>query len=121
MTGRIVSIDNNGNLKIALMPSDEDGCKACSMGDNCSLTKTSQVEVEPDEQTRGLHENDMVDVEIEPKKIVWLSALVYIMPLLAMLAGGLAGSPWGEPYAIMGAASGLGAAAPRPDAAPMIA
>ena len=110
MTGRIVSKDNNGNLRIALMPKEEDGCKACSMGDSCSLTKTSEIEVEPGEQTAGLYENDMVDVEIEPKKIVWLSALVYIMPLFAMLAGALAGSAWGETYAIFGALGALGAA-----------
>ena len=110
MTGRVVSIDNNGYVHIALSPSADDGCKACTMGDSCSLTKTSEIEVEPGKQTAGLHENDMVDVEIEPKKIVGLSALVYIMPLFAMLIGAIAAAPLGgEGFAIAGAACGLGA------------
>lgn len=109
MKGRVLSRNKSGALTIALMPEAGDKCSACSLGDTCGLPKASQIEVEPGSQTEDLKNNDLVDVEITARKLLWLSGSVYILPLIAMLIGALLGAPHGENASIALAFSGVGA------------
>jgi positive regulator of sigma E activity len=107
MKGRVIDKKANGTIVIALMAEADEGCKGCSMGDSCNLPKMEQIEVRQDKSTMNCLKNDLVDVEVSSNKLIWLSASVYIMPLLTMIAGAFWGLPYGEPSSIAGGIIGL--------------
>ncbi|MES0490873.1 MAG: SoxR reducing system RseC family protein [Leptospirales bacterium] len=111
MKGQIVSKDNTGKLKIALMQEADDNCKACGMGDSCGLTKLSYLEVDNGPEVENLNIDDYVDVEIPSKLFFWLTSSVYILPLFTMLFGAIIASfvfpLGGDKVAIVGGFSGF--------------
>jgi positive regulator of sigma E activity len=108
MKGNVISRDESG-ITIALSHSPEDGCRACGLGESCSLPKSEKIRVDLNHHTKTLNINDIVDVEISSRRFLWLSASVYILPLVTMLAGGIFGMRYSENMGILGAIGGLAA------------
>ena len=113
MKGQIVSKDDIGRVKIALMQEADNECKSCGLGDSCGLTKVSHLEIKKSSELEDLNINDYVDVEISSKVFLWLSTSVYILPLFTMLFGALIASAitpsGGDKAAMLGGFLGLGA------------
>jgi positive regulator of sigma E activity len=108
MKGSVISRDSKG-ITIALFHNPDDACSACASGDSCSLPKSETIQVDISNQTKELEIHDTVDVEISPKKFLWLSSIVYIFPVAMLLAGALIGNSFSELLSIFGALAGLSA------------
>jgi len=110
MLGKVVAIDSKGETLISMIPDqDNTGCSSCSMGDSCGLPGSEEIRVKTSDLKEELSVNDTVDVEISSKKLIGLSASVYILPLITMLAGAIAMQGKSEPWVIVGALVGLSA------------
>ncbi|OGD78247.1 MAG: hypothetical protein A2Y64_05980 [Candidatus Coatesbacteria bacterium RBG_13_66_14] len=81
-TGRVTRRLDGGRVEVEVVPGADCGeCKICAglAGDR----PNTLVAGDP----VGVDEGDCVRIEIEPKRMVGLSALVFLFPVLAFVAG----------------------------------
>ena len=107
----VVSTDGSTALVRA---SGSSGCASCSESSGCGTRslmavfggKTSMLRVA---NTVGAQAGDNVEIEIEQAKIIKMSALSYLVPLLGLIGGGMIGSAlrFGDGIAFAGAMLGL--------------
>jgi sigma-E factor negative regulatory protein RseC len=81
-TGRVTRRLDGGRVEVEVVPGPECGeCKICA-----SLAGDGKNTLVADDPV-GTDEGDCVRIEIEPKRMVGLSALVFLLPVLAFVAG----------------------------------
>jgi len=107
MKAKVENIES-GRLTLLLYPDDDSNeCKGCSMESGCGLRKVDSITLNQSKETTSLKVNEFIDVEIPPHKIVLLSSLVYLLPLLCMIAAALLVRSYSETIIIFSAFSGL--------------
>ena len=90
--------------------SSDSRCVSCSLKESCGLPRRQTIEIavrDPDEYRIA----DPVDVDIPPKMMIALSAMVYLLPLALMLLFSLFGYRisefWGILFGFAGLSCGL--------------
>jgi sigma-E factor negative regulatory protein RseC len=84
--GIVVKLADRGMAKVQFRAGSACAkCGACVMaGNNVAL-----IEAKND---AGAKEGDLVEVSIEPSKVIWASFMVFILPLVALIIGYFVGS-----------------------------
>ena len=112
--GIITEIDHN-TVTVQFMQAPDDAstesrCSSCSLKHSCSLPKLKTIEIavpNPDEYKI----TDPVDVDIPAKRMIALSAMVYLLPLALMVSFSLFGYGisefWGIVFGLFGLLCGL--------------
>lgn len=106
-TGIIVSEKDN-QVTVQMVKGDK--CENCNL---CSTTGPNQMQIEA-YNSLGAKVGDMVEVEVPPGKVLGYSFIVFIIPIIMMIAGYFAGvaitknpSGSGEGAGIIGSISGF--------------
>jgi len=81
-TGRVTRRLSGCRVEVEVVPGEECGdCKICAgLADGKPNTLVA-------DNAAGADEGDCVRIEVEPKRMVGLSALVFLLPILAFVAG----------------------------------
>jgi positive regulator of sigma E activity len=81
-TGRVLRRLDGGRVEVEVTPGEDCGeCKICA---NISGKGPGTLVAD---NPIGADEGDCVRIEIEPKRMVGISALVFLLPVLAFVAG----------------------------------
>jgi positive regulator of sigma E activity len=105
MLGTIINITSDNELIIRMDTDDDNAtCNACSFKGHCSLPASKTLTVV---RSGEWEVGQRVEVDISPKLIVMLSASMYLLPVILMIAfaGLLAGG--GDIWTVAGACTGL--------------
>ncbi|MCX7021804.1 MAG: SoxR reducing system RseC family protein [bacterium] len=81
-TGRVLRRLDGGRVEVEVTPGEDCGeCKICASlaGDGKNILVADNA--------AGADEGECVRIEIEPKRMVGLSALVFLLPVVAFVAG----------------------------------
>ncbi|HHM24008.1 MAG TPA: hypothetical protein ENJ23_03110 [Bacteroidetes bacterium] len=84
-------------------------CGTCANKEICQLGESSVKRYLWARNPVGAGVGDLVQVEVEPGKAVLSAFLIFIFPLIALIAGYLLLRPAGEGLGILGAFGGFGA------------
>ena len=110
----VVTVVSTDDRTALVRSSGTSGCGTCGESNGCGTrslmavfgSKTSLLRVE---NTVGARAGDRVEIEVEQAKIIKMSALSYLLPLLGLIGGGIIGSAlqFGDGIAFAGAMLGL--------------
>lgn len=84
--GRVTEIDGD---KIKVESAPDAGCASCAARGTCITGSEQRVKVVWIENTIGARKGDTVDYKIEEKGVVLGALLLYLVPVLFLIAGGL--------------------------------
>lgn len=110
----VVTVVSTDGRTALVRSSGASGCGTCGESSGCGTrslmavfgSKTSLLQVE---NTVGARAGDRIEIEIEQGKIIKMSALSYLLPVLGMIGGGAIGNAlqFGDGIAFAGAMLGL--------------
>ena len=113
MLGQVIEIKDDGNLVVQLNQTEADSgkCSSCSLEKSCTLPGAKILEIPPGPKLPAMKIHDLIDVEMSSAKLLWLSASLYLLPLVLMVSGAAVlhslFESQGENASILGALAGL--------------
>jgi sigma-E factor negative regulatory protein RseC len=105
--GRIVAIaDGMAEVQVAAISA----CGSCRSKETCgTAAATANTQIVRIDATTGMHAGDEISLQMEAATVAGGALLGYLMPVLSLLGGAIAGSVWfgGDVAAALGAGIGL--------------
>lgn len=90
LTGMVIGNDTKGYVRVLVNRTG--GCSGCSKGaGGCSGCLTHSKDISLVEDPLGAGPGDMVRVELNSSDVVKGAALLYLLPVLSLMAGAFAG------------------------------
>ena len=102
MTGQGVIVSLKGN-KATVKVTSEYECTGCAGKDHCYTNTHTNREITVVNEF-GAQVSDKVVFEAEPGKVIFSAALIWILPIMAMIVGYLVGKQFGGGFLPIGAA-----------------